>query len=151
MTTIAQNKKARHDYLIDQTFEAGIALEGWEVKSIRAGKAQLTDSYVVIKGGEALLIGLMIQPLQTASTHVIPDPLRTRKLLLSRRELNRLEVAIDQKGFTAVALSLDWKKHLVKCSIALAKGKKNYEKRDTLKERDAQKQISQAFKQSRNV
>ncbi|MBD8088446.1 SsrA-binding protein SmpB [Pseudomonas fluorescens] len=149
MTTIAQNRKARHDYAVEQKFQAGIALEGWEVKSLRAGKAQLTDSYVLLKGGEAFIIGLQIQPLQTASTHVQPDPLRTRKLLLNRKELDRLVSSVEQKGYTAVVLSLEWSKHLVKCTVALAKGKKNYEKRETLKERDAKKQIDQALKQRR--
>lgn len=151
MTTIAQNRKARHDYAVEQKFQAGIALEGWEVKSLRAGKAQLTDSYVLLKNGEAFIIGLQIQPLQTASTHVQPDPLRTRKLLLSRKELDRLVSSVEQKGYTAVVLSLEWSKHLVKCTVALAKGKKNYEKRETLKERDAKKQIDQAFKQRRSA
>ncbi|KPC17659.1 SsrA-binding protein [Pseudomonas amygdali pv. lachrymans] len=151
MTTIAQNRKARHDYAVEQKFQAGIALEGWEVKSLRAGKAQLTDSYVLLKGGEAFVIGLQIQPLQTASTHVEADPLRTRKLLLSRKELDRLTSSVEQKGYTAVVLSLEWSKHLVKCTVALAKGKKNFEKRETLKERDAKKQIDQAFKQRRSA
>lgn len=119
------------------------------MKSLRAGKAQLTDSYVLLKGGEAFIIGLQIQPLQTASTHVQPDPLRTRKLLLNRKELDRLVSSVEQKGYTAVVLSLEWSKHLVKCTVALAKGKKNYEKRETLKERDAKKQIDQALKQRR--
>lgn len=151
MTTIAQNRKARHDYAVEQKFQAGIALEGWEVKSLRAGKAQLTDSYVLLKGGEAFVIGLQIQPLQTASTHVEADPLRTRKLLLSRKELDRLTSSVEQKGYTAVVLSLEWSKHLVKCTVALAKGKKNFEKRETLKERDAKKQIDQAIKQRRSA
>ena len=151
MTTIAQNRKARHDYAVEQKFQAGIVLEGWEVKSLRAGKAQLTDSYVLLKGGEAFIIGLQIQPLQTASTHVEADPLRTRKLLLNRKELDRLVSSVEQKGYTAVVLSLEWSKHLVKCTVALAKGKKNYEKRETLKERDAKKQIDQAVKQHRSA
>lgn len=151
MTTIAQNRKARHDYAVEQKFQAGIALEGWEVKSLRAGKAQLTDSYVLLKGGEAFVIGLQIQPLQTASTHVEADPLRTRKLLLSRKELDRLTSSVEQKGYTTVVLSLEWSKHLVKCTVALAKGKKNFEKRETLKERDAKKQIDQAIKQRRSA
>jgi len=151
MTTIAQNRKARHDYAVEQKFQAGIALEGWEVKSLRAGKAQLTDSYVLLKGGEAFVIGLQIQPLQTASTHVEADLLRTRKLLLSRKELDRLTSSVEQKGYTAVVLSLEWSKHLVKCTVALAKGKKNFEKRETLKERDAKKQIDQAIKQRRSA
>ncbi|WP_372340018.1 SsrA-binding protein SmpB [Pseudomonas sp. Leaf58] len=146
---IVQNRKARHDYAIEKPIEAGIALEGWEVKSLRAGKAQLTDSYIVFKNGEAFVLGLNIQPLLSASTHVVPDPLRTRKLLLSRKELDALSEAVSQKGFTCLALSLQWNKHLVKCSVALAKGKKNYEKRDSEKAREASRQIQQAFKNNR--
>lgn len=147
--TIVQNRKARHDFGIQETFQAGIALEGWEVKSLRASKAQLTDSYVVIKDGEAFILGLQIQPLLSASTHVIADPLRTRKLLLNRRELDKMATAVEQKGFTCLALSLYWSKHMVKCSVALAKGKKNFEKREVEKEREATRQIQQALKRDR--
>lgn len=134
--TIAQNKKARHDYFIEERFEAGVALAGWEVKSLRAGKGQLTDSYVLLKNDEAFLFGAQIQPLSTASTHFVTDPSRTRKLLLKRREIERLREAVQQKGYTAVILSLYWKEHLVKCEVALAKGKQSHDKRDTEKERD---------------
>lgn len=133
---IAQNKKARHDYFLDTFFEAGVMLEGWEVKSLRAGKAQLVDSYVVFKNGEAFLMGAHIAPLTSASTHVEADPTRTRKLLLNRRELTKLSEAVAQKGFTCVAVNLKWTKHLVKCDIALAKGKKDHDKRDSAKDRD---------------
>lgn len=140
--TIAQNKKALHDYFIEQRFEAGVALAGWEVKSLRAGKAQLVDSYVLLKDGEAWLLGSHITPLTTASTHVIADPVRTRKLLLHKRELGKLFGAVQQKGYACVALSMYWKKHLVKCEIALAKGKKDFDKRHTEKERDSDRRSS---------
>ncbi|SRR5690625_3127600 len=134
--TIALNKRARFDYHIEERFEAGMVLLGWEVKSLRAGKAQLTDSYVLLKDGEAWLIGAQITPLSTASTHFVTDPGRTRKLLLKERELDRLIGAVQQKGYTCVATALYWKGHLVKCEIALAKGKKEHDKRETEKERD---------------
>ena len=134
--TIASNRKARHDYFIEERLEAGVALAGWEVKALRAGKGQLTDSYVMFKNGEAFLLGTQIQPLATASTHFVTDPTRTRKLLLKRREIERMREAVQQKGYTAVALSLYWKQHLVKCEIALAKGKQNHDKRDADRERD---------------
>lgn len=138
--TIAQNKKARHDYFIEHKFEAGLVLSGWEVKSLRAGKAHLTDSYVLLKDGEAWLFGSHITPLTTASTHVIADPTRTRKLLLNKRELERVEAAVAQKGYTCVALALYWSKHLIKCEIALGKGKKEFDKRDTMRERDSNRE-----------
>ncbi|MFT0212134.1 SsrA-binding protein SmpB [Pseudomonas sp. F1_0610] len=145
---IAQNKKALHDYFIEERFEAGVALAGWEVKSLRAGKAHLTDCYVLLKDGEAYLIGSHITPLMTASTHVIADPIRTRKLLLKGRELEKIFTAVQQKGYTCVALSLYWKKHLVKCEIALAKGKKDHDKRHVLKERDANREMQREFRQT---
>jgi len=144
--SIALNKKALHDFFIDQKFEAGLALAGWEVKSLRAGKAQLVDSYVLLKDGEAWLMGCHISPLTTASTHVIADPTRTRKLLLNKRELDRLFGAVQQKGYTCVALSLHWKKHLVKCDIALAKGKKQFDKRDTERQRDSDREIQRVMR-----
>lgn len=134
--TIALNKRARFDYHLEERFEAGLVLQGWEVKSLRAGKAQLTDSYVLLKDGEAWLIGAQVTPLPTVSTHVVSDPTRTRKLLLKERELDQLIGAVQQKGYTCVATALYWKGHLVKCEIALAKGKKEHDKRDTEKERD---------------
>ena len=144
--SIAQNKKALHDYFIEQKFEAGLALAGWEVKSLRAGKAQLVDSYILLKDGEAWLMGCHITPLKTASTHVIADPTRTRKLLLHARELEKITGGVQQKGYTCVALSLYWKQHLVKCEIALAKGKKEYDKRHTEKERDADREVQRAMR-----
>ncbi|MEO4046187.1 SsrA-binding protein SmpB [Pseudomonas sp. CAU 1711] len=144
--TIALNKKALHDYSIEQKFEAGVALSGWEVKSLRAGKAQLVDSYVLLKDGEAWLFGAHITPLKTASTHVVADPIRTRKLLLHKRELGKLFGAVQQKGYACVALSLYWKKHLIKCEIALGKGKKEFDKRATERERDSDREISRAMR-----
>ena len=144
--TIALNKKALHDYFIEHKFEAGLALAGWEVKSLRAGKAQLVDSYVLLKDDEAWLMGCHITPLTTASTHVIADPTRTRKLLLNKRELDKLFGSVQQKGYTCVALSLYWKAHLVKCEIALAKGKKDFDKRHTEKERDADREVQRAMR-----
>lgn len=134
--TIAQNKKARFDFELEEKFEAGVMLQGWEVKSLRAGKGQITDCYVLLKNGEAWLIGAQITPLQTVSTHYVTDPIRTRKLLLKQRELEKLLGATQQKGYTCVALSLYWKGHLVKAEIALARGKQLHDKRQTEKERD---------------
>ena len=134
--TIAQNKRATHDYLIEERFEAGLVLEGWEVKSLRAGKAQLVDSYVLIRNGEAWLLGANFTPLVSASTHVIADPQRTRKLLLNHRELVRVMTATHQKGFACIALRLYWKNNRVKCEIALGRGKKLHDKRAALKERE---------------
>lgn len=133
---IAQNRRARFDYFLEEKFEAGLILEGWEVKALRAGKAQLTDSYVIFKDGEAWLLGSQITPLQTVSTHVVADPQRTRKLLLSRKEIDRIAGAAEQKGYTVLCTSLYWKKHMVKAEIALAKGKANQDKRETIKERE---------------
>ena len=138
--TICQNKKARHEYSIDTKFEAGLSLTGWEVKSLREGRGQLVDSYVVLHNGEAWLVGAHFTPLKTASTHVIADPTRQRKLLLHRREIDRLIGAVQAKGFTCVALALYWKNDRVKCEIALAKGKKQHDKRDSEKERDWNRQ-----------
>lgn len=134
--TIALNKKARHDYFIEDRFEAGVVLTGWEVKALRAGKGQLTESYVMFKNGEAWLLGAQIQPLPQASTHFVTDPTRTRKLLLNRKELSKLREATEQKGHTVVATALYWKKHLVKCEVALAKGKQLHDKRQTEKARE---------------
>jgi len=135
-STIALNKKAKHDYFIEEKFEAGLELQGWEVKSCREGKAQLTDSYVIFKNGEAWLLGARIQPLPSASTHFVTEPDRTRRLLLNKRELAKLIVSTEQKGYTVVATALYWKKHLIKCEIALAKGKAKHDKRETEKARD---------------
>jgi len=138
--TIARNKRARFDYQLLESFEAGVALTGWEVKSLRMGKADLADSYVLMKDGEAYLLGATIHPLNTASTHVVPDPIRTRKLLLNKKELATILAATTQKGQTCVCTELYWKKHLVKARIALAVGKKSHDKRDTQKERDWNRQ-----------
>ncbi|AMO58223.1 SsrA-binding protein [Endozoicomonas montiporae] len=135
-SSIVVNKKARHDYHLDESFEAGLSLAGWEVKSLRQGKVQLVDSYVLLKDGEAWLIGAQITPLNTASTHVIADPLRDRKLLLNKRELAKLFAETQQKGYTCVAVKLYWKQHLIKCQIALARGKKEFDKRAANKERE---------------
>lgn len=144
--TIALNKKALHDYFVEQKFEAGLALTGWEVKSLRAGKAQLVDSYVLLKDGEAWLMGSHISPLTSSSTHVIADPTRTRKLLLKKSELSKLFGAVQQKGYTCVALALYWKKHLIKCEVALVKGKKEFDKRQTEKERDSNREIHRVMR-----
>ena len=135
-STIALNKKARHDYIIEDKYEAGIVLEGWEVKSLRAGKVQLRDSYVFLKDGEAWLLSTTITPLQTASTHVKPEQMRMRKLLLHRHELNRLIGAVERKGYTLVATAMYWKNGRAKVEIALAKGKQAHDKRASAKDRD---------------
>jgi SsrA-binding protein len=133
---ISDNRKSRHDFFIEQKFEAGLVLEGWEVKSLRAGRAQLKESYVLVKDGEAWLIGAHFSPLPTASTHINPDPIRTRKLLLNRRELGKLQAAVSRKGYTVVPVNLHWTRNRVKLEIALAKGKQEHDKRETIKQRD---------------
>ena len=145
---IVSNKKARFDYHIEDSFEAGLALQGWEVKSLRAGKAQLVDSYVLFKNGEAWLLGALISPLPTVSTHFVVDPQRTRKLLLNKDELARLFNATQQKGFTCVCTKLYWKNHLVKAEIALAKGKQLHDKRATDKERDWNREKQRVMRNS---
>ena len=146
--TIAQNRRARHDYFIEEKFEAGLSLMGWEVKSLREGKGQLTDSYVFFKNGEAWLLNAQISPLQSASTHFVTEPTRARKLLLHKREIDKLAGAVNQKGYTCVALSLYWKHHMVKCEVALAKGKADHDKRETIKERDWQRQKQRILRKS---
>jgi SsrA-binding protein len=146
--TIVQNKKARHDYFIEDTFEAGIALQGWEVKSLRDKKVQLVDSYVLIKDGEAFLLGCNITPLNTASTHVVADPGRTKKLLMHKKELARLFIATQQKGYTCVCTKLYWKNHLIKAEIALAKGKQSHDKRATIKDRQWNIEKQRAVRQT---
>jgi len=138
--TIALNKKARHDYSIDERFEAGISLEGWEVKSLRAGKVQIVESYILLKNDEAYLFGALITPLPTASTHISPDPQRSRKLLLHRVELNRLIGAVERKGYALVPTALYWKNGKVKLELGIARGKKAHDKRETEKDRDWQRQ-----------
>ena len=134
--TIAQNRRARHDYILETEYEAGLVLEGWEVKSLRAGKAQINESYVQLINGEAFLYGAVISPLISASTHIHPDQQRSRKLLLHDYELARLIGAVERKGYTIVPLALYWKGSRVKCKIALAKGKHLHDKRAAEKERD---------------
>lgn len=135
-TTIVVNKKATHDYFIEDKFEAGLALLGWEVKSLREKKVQLVDSHIFVKNGEAWLFGANFVPLPTVSSHYVADPTRARKLLLNHRELARIFAGVQQKGYTCVCTKLYWKGHLVKAQIALAKGKHQYDKRQAEKERE---------------
>ncbi len=144
--TIARNKKAKFEYFIEENVEAGMALEGWEVKSLREGRAQLTESYVLLRDGEAYLFGCHITPLPTASTHIHPDPTRTRKLLMHRREIDRLIGMVERKGYTLVPLSLYWSKGRAKLDVGQAKGKKMHDKRDTEKDRDWERQKSRIMK-----
>lgn len=145
-SSICVNKRARHDYHLSELTEAGVVLEGWEVKSIRAGKAQLVDSYVIIHRDEAWLTGANITPLNAASTHVICTTRRDRKLLLHRHEIEKFKAASDAKGYTMVAVELYWKGPNVKCKIALAKGKQAHDKREASKERDWNKQKERIMK-----
>lgn len=133
---IAENRKARFDYFIEDRYEAGLALQGWEVKAMRAGRAQLKEAYVYLRNGEAFLIGAHISPLASASTHVAADPVRTRKLLLKRSELSHLLGAVERRGYTLVPLELYWKHGRAKIQVGLAKGKKQHDKRATEKDRD---------------
>ena len=135
-STIALNKKARHDFFIEERFEAGLELQGWEVKSLRESRVQLSESYILVKNNEAWLLGVHISPLLSASTHITPDATRTRKLLLHRRELDKLIGAVERKGYTIVPLALYWKKGRAKLEVALARGKQSHDKRATEKERD---------------
>lgn len=144
--TIAVNRRARHDFHIEDRFEAGLALEGWEVKSLRAGRASLQESYVTMRHGEAYLLGANVSPLPTASTHINPDPTRTRKLLMHRDELNRLIGATEQKGYTLVPLDLHWKRGKAKLAVGLAKGKKKFDKRAAEKEKDWQREKARVLK-----
>jgi SsrA-binding protein len=134
--SIVENRKAFHDYFIEERFEAGLALEGWEVKAVRAGRAHLTEAYVVVKSGELLLIGAHVTPLITASTHVHADPTRTRKLLMHRQEISRLVGQVERAGYTLVPLNLHYKNGRIKLDIGLAKGKKQHDKRATIRERE---------------
>lgn len=147
--TIAQNKKARFDYFIEEKIEAGLALEGWEVKALRAGKAQITESYVIVRDAEAWLLGAQITPLISASSHVSPDPRRTRKLLLHRKELDRLIGQVERRGYTLVPLSMYWRKGRAKLAIGLAKGKQQRDKRATAKDRDWERNKERALKHAR--
>lgn len=144
--TIALNKKAKHDYFIEEKLESGIVLEGWEVKSLRAGRIQLRDSYVLLKGSEAYIIGCLITALPTASTHINPDPQRTRKLLLHKKEISRLVGAVERKGYTLVVTAMYWKRGKIKVEIGLAKGKQEHDKRQTIKERDWQREKQRTLK-----
>ena len=144
--TIALNKKARHDFFIEERFEAGMVLEGWEVKSLRAGRANLKESYVLIREGEAFLFGAHFSPLSSASTHVRADPIRTRKLLLNRGELDRLIGAVERKGYALIPLALYWKRGKVKLEVGLARGKKQHDKRATEKDRDWERQKARIMK-----
>jgi SsrA-binding protein len=143
---IADNKKAAFNYFFEERFEAGMVLEGWEVKALREGKVQLTDGYVVARNGELFLIGCQINPLHTASSHVNPDNVRTKKLLLHKEEIRRLIGKVEQKGYTLVALNLHWKNGKVKAEIALAKGKAEHDKRDTIKDREGKREVERAMK-----
>lgn len=144
--SIAVNRKARHDYFIEDTYEAGLVLEGWEVKSLRAGRVQLDQAYILLKNGEAWLFGALINPLQTASTHISPEAQRSRKLLLKHREISKMIGSVERKGYTIVPLSLYFKNNRIKLDIGLAKGKKLHDKRATEKERDWQRQKQRIFK-----
>ena len=146
---IADNKKAAFNYFFEERHEAGVVLQGWEVKALREGKVQITDGYVVIKDGELFLIGCQINPLRTASTHVNPEAARPTKLLLKTDEIRRLIGKVEQKGYTLVPLNLHWKNGFVKCEIALAKGKAEHDKRDTIKDREGKREVERAMK-SRN-
>ncbi|QSA97613.1 SsrA-binding protein SmpB [Methylococcus sp. EFPC2] len=146
-STIALNRQATHDYFIEERFEAGLALEGWEVKSLRAGRAQLKESYVILKNGEAFLFGSHISPLTSASTHVNPDPVRSRKLLLHAQELSRLIGHVERKGYTLIPLALYWKRGRAKLEIGLARGKKQHDKRASEKDRDWQREKQRVMKE----
>lgn len=147
--SIAQNKKAFHDYFIEEKFEAGIVLEGWEVKAIRAARAQLKEAYVIIRGGELFLIGCHISPLPTASTHINPDPVRTRKLLLHIEEISKLIGKVERAGYTLVPLELHYARGRIKLEIGLAKGKKQHDKRESEKEADWQREKQRLIRNKR--
>lgn len=147
--SIIQNKKAFHDYFIEDRYEAGLMLEGWEVKSIRAGRVQLKEAYVLAKDGALYLFGSHISPLPTASTHIHPDPVRTRKLLLHRNEIDKLSGKVQRSGYTLMPLDMHYKGGRIKLDIGLAKGKKEHDKRDTERERDAKREVALAMKKER--
>ena len=144
--TIAVNRRARHDYFVEDTFEAGLSLEGWEAKSLREGRAQLTEAYVQLRSGEAWLIGAHFSPLKTTASHIKADPTRSRKLLLHRHEIDRLTGAVERKGYALVPLNLHWHKGRAKLDIGLAKGKKQHDKRAADKDRDWQRQKERILK-----
>jgi len=147
--SIVQNRKASHDYFIERRIEAGIALEGWEVKAIRAGRAQLKEAYVTVSNGELFLIGSHISPLLAASSHLSPDPVRTRKLLLHAGEINQLIGSVERAGYTLVPLDLHFKKGLIKLEIGLAKGKKQHDKREAQKDREWRREQQRLLKATR--
>ena len=147
--SIVQNKKAFHDFFIEDKYEAGIMLEGWEVKAIRAGRANLKEAYVTVKDGALYLFGSHISPLQNASTHIHPDPVRTRKLLLHKQEIDRIIGKVQRAGYTLMPLDMHYKRGRVKLEIGLAKGKKQHDKRASEKEKDAKREAAQAMKKER--
>ncbi|QAU34611.1 SsrA-binding protein SmpB [Janthinobacterium sp. 17J80-10] len=147
--TIVDNKKAFFDYFIEERFEAGIVLQGWEVKAIRAGRVQLKEAYVIVRNGEIFLFGAHISPLAAASTHISPEAVRTRKLLLHAKEIDKLIGKVERAGYTLVPLNLHFVKGRIKCEVGLAKGKKQHDKRDTEKQRDTQREIQSVMKQHR--
>lgn len=147
--SIVDNKKAFHDYFIEERLEAGLVLEGWEVKAIRAGRAQIKESYVVLKNGEVFLIGAHISPLPTASTHIHPDPVRTRKLLLHEQEISKLIGKVERAGYALVPIDLHYSKGRVKALIGLAKGKKQHDKRETEKKKDWEREKNRLMKETR--
>ena len=144
--SIAENRRAHFDYHLEERHEAGMVLQGWEIKAIRAGQVQLTDGYVLIRDGELYLLGCLIHALKTASTHVNPESARTKKLLLKKDDIKRLIGKVEQKGYTLVPLNLHWKNGFVKCEIALAKGKAEHDKRDTIKDREGKREVERAMK-----
>ena len=143
---IADNKKAAFNYFFEERYEAGVVLHGWEVKALRSGKVQLTDGYVLIKDDELYLMGCQINPLKTASTHVNPDAIRIKKLLMKKDDIKRLVIKVEQKGYTLVPINLHWKNGFVKCDIALAKGKAEHDKRDVIKDREGKREVERAMK-----
>ena len=145
-STIALNREAKHDYFIEERFEAGMVLEGWEVKSLRANRLTLKDSYIIVKNAELWLLGAHISPLPTASTHINPDPTRTRKLLMHREQINRMIGSVERKGFTIVPLAMYWKQGRAKVEIALVKGKQEHDKRATVKDREWQRDKARIMK-----
>ncbi|MDD3884573.1 MAG: SsrA-binding protein SmpB [Gallionella sp.] len=147
--SIVQNKKAFHDFFIEEKYEAGLVLEGWEVKAIRAGRVQLKEAYVTVKDGALYLLGAHISPLATASTHIHPDATRTRKLLLHANEIDKLAGKVQRAGFTLMPLDMHYKSGRIKLEIGLAKGKKQHDKRATERERDAKREVAQAMKKER--
>jgi len=147
--SIIDNKKAFHDYFIEERFEAGMVLEGWEVKSLRAGRGQIKEAYVIVRNGEVFLFGAHISALPTASIHISPDPVRTRKLLLRGEEIKKLIGKVERAGYTLVPLNFHYQRGRIKCEIGLAKGKKQHDKRDTERIRDTQREIASVMKQNR--